>query len=191
MAGRCRPMCRCRLDQPVSALYRGRGSRQPRSTARRPRSRFYPTGTTRIKNYYGGTPFPNPTEPNKGWKILANNFWFVRPALYVNTEQNYGTVWAVDRFGDIAPSSFDVVYRQSAYITDPGFPHEETYSPGSWQTQWGMQLLTGAGTLHCLAFDLLSGSGKVPVSRSLRVRAGLAPLTAPVGHFALLAGFRL
>jgi hypothetical protein len=99
-----------------------------------------PNGHYQLKNYYAGTPFQHPAEPNKGWKILANNFWFVRPALYVNTEQNYGTVWAVDRFGDIAPSSFDVVYRQSAFISDPGFPHEESYMPGSWQTQWGMQL---------------------------------------------------
>ena len=99
-----------------------------------------PNGHYKLDNYYGGTPFLNPTEPHKGWKILANNFWFVRPALYVNTEQNYGTVCSVDRFGDVAPSSFDVVYRLSAYITDPGFPHEESYAPGTWQTQYGMQL---------------------------------------------------
>jgi hypothetical protein len=99
-----------------------------------------PNGHYKLKNYYAGTPFQHPADPNKGWKILANNFWFVRPALYVNTEQNYGTVWAVDRFGNIAPSSFDVVYRLSAFISDPGFPHEETYMPGSWQTQYGMQL---------------------------------------------------
>jgi hypothetical protein len=98
-----------------------------------------PNGHYQIKNYHAGTPFPNPQEPNKGWKILANAFWFVRPALYVNTPENYGTVWAIDRFGNIAPSSFDVVYRQTAYISDPGFPNEETYAPGTWQTQWGMQ----------------------------------------------------
>ena len=124
-----------------------------------------PNGHYRIKNYYGGTPFPNPTEPNKGWKILANNFWFVRPALYVNTEQNYGTVWAVDRFGDIAPSSFDVVYRQSAYITDPGFPHEETYAPGIVANPVGHAADSRAGALHCLAVDLLPGSGEKYLSR--------------------------
>ncbi|HKV54987.1 MAG TPA: DUF1329 domain-containing protein, partial [Candidatus Binataceae bacterium] len=100
---------------------------------------FLPNGHYQIKNYYGGTPFPNPQDPYKGWKILANVFWFARPALYVNSPENYGTVWAVDRYGDIGPSTFDVVYRQTAYITDPGFPHEETYAPGTWQTQWGMQ----------------------------------------------------
>jgi hypothetical protein len=98
-----------------------------------------PNGHYQIKNYYGGTPFPNPQDPNKGWKILANVFWAFVPALYVNTPQNYGTVWAIDRFGDVAPSTFDVVYRWSSYVTDAGFPHEENYAPGTWYTEWGMQ----------------------------------------------------
>jgi len=98
-----------------------------------------PNGHYQIKNYYGGTPFPNPQDPNKGWKILANVFWAFVPAVYVNSPQNYGTVWAIDRFGNVAPSTFDVVYRWSSYITDPGFPHEESYAPGSWYTEWGMQ----------------------------------------------------
>jgi len=98
-----------------------------------------PNGHYQIKNYYGGTPFPNPQDPHKGWKALANVFWAFVPALYVNSPTNYGTVWAIDRFGNVAPSSFDVVYRWSAYITDAGFPHQETYAPGSWYTEWGMQ----------------------------------------------------
>src|SRR5215469_13303946 len=98
-----------------------------------------PNGHYQIKNYYGGTPFPNPQDPHKGWKALANVFWAFVPAVYVNSPTNYGTVWAIDRFGNVAPSSFDVVYRWSAYITDAGFPHQETYAPGSWYTEWGMQ----------------------------------------------------
>jgi len=98
-----------------------------------------PAGHYILHNYYGGTPFPNPQEPNKGWKILANVFWGVGPALYVNTPSNYGTVWAVDRFADVAPSTFDVVYRASDYITDPGFPHTLNYAPGTWSTHWAMQ----------------------------------------------------
>ncbi len=92
-----------------------------------------------IHNYHGGTPFPNPSDPNKGWKILANVFWAFVPALYANTPNNYGTVWAIDRFGNVAPSSLDVVYRWSAYITDAGFPAEEKYAPGTWYTEYGMQ----------------------------------------------------
>jgi len=98
-----------------------------------------PNGHYVLKNYHGGTPFPNPTDPNKGWKVLANVFWAFVPALYVNTPQNYGAVWAIDRFGNISPETFDVVYRWSSYITDAGFPPEETYAPGTWYTEWAMQ----------------------------------------------------
>jgi len=38
-----------------------------------------------IKNYRGGTPFPNPQDPNKGWKILANVFYAYAPAMYIHT----------------------------------------------------------------------------------------------------------
>ena len=31
-----------------------------------------PDGGLTLRNYQGGTPFPNPQEPHKGWKILAN-----------------------------------------------------------------------------------------------------------------------
>jgi hypothetical protein len=99
-----------------------------------------PNGHYKIENYHAGTPFPHPTEPNKGWKILANNFWVVRPALYAQGEQNYGTVWSVDRFGNVGPSSYNVVFRQTAYISDPGFPNEESYAPGTWSTEWSMQI---------------------------------------------------
>jgi hypothetical protein len=98
-----------------------------------------PNGHYEMRNYYGGTPFPNPQEPYKGWKILANVFYAFVPTLYVNSPSNYAAVWAVDRFGDIAPSSLDVVYRWSAFITDPGFPPTENYAPGTWYTEWGMQ----------------------------------------------------
>ncbi len=98
-----------------------------------------PNGHYVLKNYHGGTPFPNPSDPNKGWKVLANVFWAFVPALYANTPDNYGAVWALDRFGNISPETFDVVYRWSSYITDAGFPPEETYAPGTWYTEWGMQ----------------------------------------------------
>jgi hypothetical protein len=98
-----------------------------------------PNGHYLLTNYHGGTPFPNPTEPNKGWKVMANVFFAYTPAMYVKTPDNYGTVWSNDRFGNIAPSGLDVVYRWSAYITDKGYPETETYAPGTWYTEWLMQ----------------------------------------------------
>jgi hypothetical protein len=99
-----------------------------------------PAGHHILRNFYGGTPFPNPQDPDKGRKILANVMWGVGPAMYVNTEDHHGTVWAVDRFGNIAPSTFEVVARATDYITDPSLPHTLDYAPGTWGTGWGMQL---------------------------------------------------
>ena len=98
-----------------------------------------PNGHYQLVNFHGGIPFPNPQEPYKGWKAVANIYFSYVPAIYANTPDNYGTVWAVDRYGNIAPTTFDVVYRWSAYNTDPGFENVPNYMPGTWYTEWGMQ----------------------------------------------------
>jgi hypothetical protein len=98
-----------------------------------------PNGHYVLHNYHGGTPFPNPQEPNKGWKILANAFWAFVPTIYVNSPDNMGTVWANDRYGNVNATTLDVVYRWSAYITDPGFPPSFDYAPGTWYTEWAME----------------------------------------------------
>ncbi|MGH7984821.1 MAG: DUF1329 domain-containing protein [Candidatus Binataceae bacterium] len=99
-----------------------------------------PNGHYKLLNYNGGTPFPNPQEPHKGWKVLANVFFAYVPAAYVKTPTNYGTVWSVDKYGDIAPSALAVVYRWTNYITDKSFPHKLNFAPGTWYTEWLMQL---------------------------------------------------
>jgi len=98
-----------------------------------------PNGHYVIKNYHGGTPFPNPQEPHKGWKILANVFWGYVPSVYVNGPNNYGSVWSNDRFGNSNTTTLDVVYRWSDFNTDPGFPVKQDYAPGTWYTEWLME----------------------------------------------------
>jgi Protein of unknown function (DUF1329) len=98
-----------------------------------------PNGHYELDNYHGGTPFPNPQDPHKGWKILANVFWAFQPAVYVNSPTNYGSVWSVDRYGNSAATTLDIVYRWSDFITDPGFPSQLNYAPGTWYTEWGME----------------------------------------------------
>jgi hypothetical protein len=95
-----------------------------------------PNGHYVLHNYHGGTPFPNPQEPNKGWKILANVFFAYQPAMYVNTPDDPGLVWAVDRFGNNNETVEDVVYRWSGYATDPNFQQQADYAPGTWYTEW-------------------------------------------------------
>jgi hypothetical protein len=40
-----------------------------------------PDGRHDIRNYVAGMPFPNPSEPNKGWKILADDW--LPPAAWI------------------------------------------------------------------------------------------------------------
>jgi hypothetical protein len=98
-----------------------------------------PNGHYVLKNYHGGVPFPDPEEPHKGWKILANVFFAYTPVVFAGTPNNYGTIWSQDRFGSIAPSSIDYVYRLSDNITEPGFQRTYDYAPGTWYTEWIMQ----------------------------------------------------
>src|SRR5215472_3414994 len=42
-----------------------------------------PDGGLTLHNYQGGVPFPNPEEPHKGWKILANLWYRYSPHLSV------------------------------------------------------------------------------------------------------------
>jgi hypothetical protein len=98
-----------------------------------------PNGHYVLKNYHGGTPFPNPEEPNKGWKILANVFWAYVPSVYVNSPDNFGAIWSNDRFGNSNTTTIDVVYRWSDFNTDAGFPVQQTYAPGTWYTEWLME----------------------------------------------------
>jgi len=97
-----------------------------------------PNGHYDVQNYRGGIPFPNPQEPDAGTKLLANNFFAYVPALYLNGSDNVGTLWFQDRYNNIVAQTLDVVYRQSGWNTDPGVPLDETYSPGTWYTEWSM-----------------------------------------------------
>lgn len=100
-----------------------------------------PNGHYDIKNYVGGMPFPNPQEPYKGWKILADDWFGPIPRLTAATpESGLGTGCGQDRLGDWACSKVAFVYRKLAYITDPpGHPRTESLAGGAWYTEWLMQ----------------------------------------------------
>jgi hypothetical protein len=101
--------------------------------------KILPNGHYLLENYHGGTPFPNPQDPQKGWKIMVNAYYAFVPALYVNAPENYATVWAIDKYGDVAPSTLILTYRWTDYITDANFPTKYDYSPGTWYAEWAMQ----------------------------------------------------
>jgi hypothetical protein len=72
-----------------------------------------------VNNYVAGEPFPNPQEPNKGYKILPMWFSYV-PNLYAQQFDHPGVSCTQDRFGNIACSTIAWIYRQVGYNSDPG-----------------------------------------------------------------------
>lgn len=97
-----------------------------------------PDGGLNIENYQGGIPFPNPGEPNKGWKILAD-FWFrYYPHLVVNSPESLGFTCTEDSYANIACQKSLSVFRQMSYNTDPGVPATIPGGEGVLFTFWSM-----------------------------------------------------
>jgi uncharacterized protein DUF1329 len=97
-----------------------------------------PDGGMTVANYEGGSPFPDPAEPYKGWKILAN-FWFrYFPHFVVNDSGNLGFMCTMDSFGSVNCVKGRWVYRQHSFNTDPGVPATIPGGEGKYYTTWFM-----------------------------------------------------
>ncbi len=98
-----------------------------------------PNGHYDIKNYVAGEPFPNPTDPYKGWKILADEWFGPIPRIAVGSPATgLASLCAQDKYGNQNCLRTSYVYRQLGFITDPGYPRTETNSNGAWYTEWSM-----------------------------------------------------
>jgi hypothetical protein len=97
-----------------------------------------PNGNFDVRGYVAGLPFPNPQEPDKGYKVLANAWYSYRPHLNVDIAALGNPVrdMTVDRFGNSSGLSTDLIYRQTGYNTDPGVPRWE--SNNVWYTEYIM-----------------------------------------------------
>jgi hypothetical protein len=95
-----------------------------------------PDGHLDVRNYVGGEPFPNPQEPDKGYKVLANLWYSYRPHLNVTDFKHPVRDCIVDRFSNMSCESIDIVYRQEGYNTDPGVSVFE--SDNVWYSEWLM-----------------------------------------------------
>ncbi len=94
-----------------------------------------PDGRLNLSGYHGGTPFPNPAEPHKAWKILANLWFRYQPHLSVDTN---GVVCTMDSGHSTSCKAGMKVYRQLAYNTDPGVLPEIPGAAGKYFTQYEM-----------------------------------------------------
>jgi hypothetical protein len=79
-----------------------------------------PNGGLGIRNYVAGMPFPNPAEPHKGWKILANMWFRYIPHLIAGIEPGLETVCGIDSYAHTICDSELAVYRQLRHSVDPG-----------------------------------------------------------------------
>jgi hypothetical protein len=96
-----------------------------------------PQGRLTLHNYQGGIPFPNPQEPHRGWKILANLWYRYQPHLSADSQAS-GCL--VDHYGSISCKAAEIVQRQLAFNTDPGVPATIVGAEGKFYTQWLMVL---------------------------------------------------
>jgi Protein of unknown function (DUF1329) len=98
-----------------------------------------PNGHWDLKNYVAGMPFPNPQDPNKGEKILIDEWLAYGPHIGAETpETGLGSTCIQDRFGNTSCLRYSAVFRQLAYNTDPGVPRTDPQAAGAWYTEWLM-----------------------------------------------------
>ena len=95
-----------------------------------------PDGGLDLQGYQGGLPFPDPEEPHKGWKILANVWYRYIPHLSYISHANGCTL---NSSGNVNCATGNVVYRQLSYNTDPGTTNAAD-PEGRYYTQWFMIL---------------------------------------------------
>ncbi|MGD0290203.1 MAG: DUF1329 domain-containing protein [Candidatus Binataceae bacterium] len=96
-----------------------------------------PSGGLNLRNYKGGAPFPNPAEPHKGWKILADVWYRYIPHLIVDP---HGTTCSQNSMGSINCGADEFVGRQLSFNTDPGIPSTTPGAEDKFYTEWFMTL---------------------------------------------------
>ncbi len=94
-----------------------------------------------ISSYVAGEPFPNPQEPDKGYKILVNNWYSYSPNLLVMPPEDPAISCAIDRYENEYCQTILFVIRSVGYQTDPGVPRNLPTAPDVYYTQYA-QVLT-------------------------------------------------
>jgi len=92
-----------------------------------------PDGRHILQNYVAGMPFPNPQEPMKGWKILANDWFAYVPYLICN--DSVGQVFR-DRMGNVSQNESIVVLRIYDHIADPNRAPTDPNASGIYYTEY-------------------------------------------------------
>jgi Protein of unknown function (DUF1329) len=93
-------------------------------------------GHNELVNYGGGEPFPNPQQPDKGYKLLADLWFAYVPHFLAGTPRNPLTICSETSHGFSSCERLSYVYRQISYNTDGEISPEETKTSDYWYTEW-------------------------------------------------------
>lgn len=91
-----------------------------------------PNGGRTMEGYVAGLPFPNASEPLKGWKLLVNMWYTYEPHLLCG----YDSFYLVDRFGHIYAEKALQIYRRLGHISDYGQPVNDPQADGIYYSEY-------------------------------------------------------
>lgn len=97
-----------------------------------------PDGGHTLTAYVAGIPFPDPQEPHRGWKMLANVWYRYLPHLIAASPSNLTTLCDQDSYNNISCTKEIFVYRQLQHNTDPDTPMVVPGAPQKDYTEWAM-----------------------------------------------------
>jgi Protein of unknown function (DUF1329) len=84
-----------------------------------------PEGSTLIQNYTAGLPFPHPSEPDLGSKILWNLWYRYNPRVET---QNDTHILLIDKYHQVFTEVVIADYMRLGHVSEPGLP---IYTPGA------------------------------------------------------------
>ncbi|MBV8772469.1 MAG: DUF1329 domain-containing protein [Deltaproteobacteria bacterium] len=93
-------------------------------------------GHNDVLNYSGGEPFPNPQQPDKGYKLLADLWFAYVPHFLAGTPRSPLTICSETSHLYSSCERLSYVYRQVAYNTDGEVSPEEAKTNNYWYTEW-------------------------------------------------------
>ena len=95
-----------------------------------------PSGGYNIKNYSAGTPFPNPTDPEIGGKLLYDLYYTYIPSMYWSSYP----VAFVDRFFNATGSIGMQLFFKLSHVSDAGQPITNPQANGIYLSIYDQQI---------------------------------------------------
>jgi hypothetical protein len=108
-----------------------------------------PTGGYGIQGYVAGLPFPNPTEPELGTKIMFN-LWYTFWPFLVSYHSHF---FIEDRYGNTTPEESIATTWQLMHLSDSPYPINLPYADGIYHSTRDL-LLVPEQSKYTTALDL-------------------------------------